>query len=134
MGKIFLAVLIILALIFAMPVNLASALNIDGKYNAYYIDEMGDIQEISLEANEAKDDKNAYAYLFVTSDQNYESIVSALNFVETYSQILDDETILYGYSNRVSGGIRLNGRLVNIQIASKNGKLYIGSPLIVGWY
>lgn len=134
MGKIFLAVLIILALIFAMPSNLASALNIDGTYKAYYIDENGEIQEISLDEIDAKADKNAYAYLFVTNDRSYEKIASVLNFVEISSQVLDGETILYGYSNKVSGGIRISGRLVNIQIALKNGKIYIGSPLIVGWY
>ena len=133
MGKILLALLIILALIIAMPVNLASALNMEGTYFAYYEDEDGLIEREKT-AEQAKTDKDAYAVMFVTNAENFEKIADILGFEQTFSQILDGETILYGYSNKVLGGLRLNGRLVNIQIAIKNDKLYVGSPLIVGWY
>jgi len=133
MGKIFLALLIILALIIAMPVSLASALNMEGTYFAYYHDGDGLIEREKT-AEQAKNDKDAYAVMFVTSAENFEKIAHILGFEQSFSQVLDGETIFYGYSNKVLGGLRLNGRLVNIQMAIKNDMLYIGSPLIVGWY
>lgn len=68
--------------------------------------------------------------------------------VDSYTavaQLLDDLSVkvydkqtmgkvisIYGYSNRISGGIVVDGRLINIHIAYNSGTVTIGSPIILG--
>lgn len=47
---------------------------------------------------------------------------------------LDEIMIVCGYSPQLKGGVLLDGRLVNVQLAFCNGKTIIGSPLIFGSY
>lgn len=47
---------------------------------------------------------------------------------------LDGITIVCGYSPLLKGGVLLDGRFVNIQLAFRDDKTIIGSPLIFGSY
>lgn len=47
---------------------------------------------------------------------------------------LDGLTVICGRSYKVNGGVVLDGKLVNVQIAYKDGTVTVGSPLILGSY
>ncbi len=47
---------------------------------------------------------------------------------------LDGITVICGYSAKISGGVVMDGARVNVQIAYGNGKVCVGSPLILGGY
>ncbi len=46
----------------------------------------------------------------------------------------DDLTVICGYSALLRGGVMLDGRRVNLQIAYRDGIVTVGSPLILGSY
>ncbi len=46
----------------------------------------------------------------------------------------DNLTVVCGYSSLLKGGIVIDGKLVNVQLACCNGQTIIGSPLILGSY
>ena len=52
-------------------------------------------------------------------------------FCET---IGDGIVCVYGYSPLLKGGIRVDGRKINVQIALNQGTVHIGSPLLLGSY
>lgn len=47
---------------------------------------------------------------------------------------IDDLTVVCGKSNKVKGGIWIDGVKINVQIAYHNGTVTVGSPLILGSY
>ncbi len=53
-----------------------------------------------------------------------------LNNIRT--QQCGDTLAVCGYSAMLCGGLRLDGHLVNLQIAHSHGKVTVGSPLILG--
>lgn len=52
-------------------------------------------------------------------------------FCET---IGDGIVCVYGYSPLLKGGIQVDGRKINVQIALNRGTVHIGSPLLLGSY
>ena len=52
-------------------------------------------------------------------------------FCET---IGDGIVCVYGYSPLLKGGIQVDGRKINVQIALNQGTVHIGSPLLLGSY
>lgn len=131
MGKIFLAVIVVLALIFAMPSSLANALEIDGTYKVYY-DNGGKTCERELTRGEAKKAKNISGMTVIT-DADLDKIISELCFACYDTETVGGVRLLYGYSPKIGGGVWRKGLFVNLQIAV--GKhIFVGSPLLKGWY
>lgn len=71
---------------------------------------------------------------FDGSLRDVERIVRRLGIVETETQHLNGLTVICGRSARLAGGIWLDGRFVNVQIAYDKGTVTVGSPLILGSY
>lgn len=55
-----------------------------------------------------------------------------LDIVSVYD--LDGLHVVCGVSNKVKGGVSLDGEMVNVQIAYKDGVVTVGNPLILGSY
>ncbi len=56
-------------------------------------------------------------------------------WVKEYSRLqLNGVFVICGYSPRLTGGIHLDGKRVNVQIALRDGTVTVGSPLIFGSY
>ena len=47
---------------------------------------------------------------------------------------IDGLQVVCGNSARLTGGVNLDGEIVNLQIAYKDGNITVGSPLILGSY
>ena len=63
-----------------------------------------------------------------------EALCKRLRLQVYETQILGGITIWYGYSQKVDGGILLDGKIVNVQIALSGDVVSVGSPLILGSY
>lgn len=138
MGKIILALLLVLALFMAMPRSFAEALDLTGTYLVY--SDSGDRflgsfyeSERSLEqAKQAEGTLYGTTYKGDISQLGY--LRSRLMLTEIWQEVFDGVTVIYAYSPLIKSGIRLNGRLVNIQIAIRQDALFVGSPILLGSY
>ena len=73
----------------------------------------------------------------VSFDGNEEDITrisQCLNLRVTHQYSLDGIEVVCGISSKVNGGVVVDGRTVNVQIAYKDGIVTVGSPLILGSY
>ena len=61
-------------------------------------------------------------------------IVARLGVTNQTVQRLDDLTVVCGYSRAIRGGVIVDGRKVNVQLACRDGTITVGSPLILGGY
>lgn len=67
-----------------------------------------------------------------TSADEVDKLIDRLNITVYSADYLKDLVTLYGYSPAVKGGIVVDNRLVNIQIAYNQGTVTVGSPIILG--
>ena len=80
------------------------------------------------------DDVEGVSIRFVATEKHLSAVVNKLNLTVHTTQILGELTILCGYSPKVVGGVWLDGHKTNVQIAFDGNTITIGSPLILGDY
>jgi len=69
------------------------------------------------------------------SDLEISGLIERMNITVKSEQNIDGYTIIYGYTHRLNTNkVRVAGEEINIQLAYKNGKITIGTPLILGSY
>lgn len=67
--------------------------------------------------------------------EDVEFWIKHLRIRQVLKESIDGQiTCFYGYSPLVSGGVYVDGNMINIQIAVNCGKVHIGSPLLLGSY
>lgn len=66
--------------------------------------------------------------------QDVNVILNRLQAAQVSVQQLDDLYVACYYSSRVQGGVTLDGKRVNMQIAYRDGTITVGYPLILGSY
>ena len=71
---------------------------------------------------------------FDGSEQDVTRISELLNLNVTHQYNLEGIDVVCGLSYKVNGGVVLDGKTVNVQIAYKDGVVTVGSPLILGSY
>ena len=71
---------------------------------------------------------------FSGTEQDILRIVQLFNLKISSTLNLDGLRIICGNSNKLTGGVILDGVAVNLQIAYKDGTVTVGSPLILGSY
>lgn len=71
---------------------------------------------------------------FAGTDQDVQAIVNRLNAAEVNCQQLGDTVVACYYSPLIRDCITIDGKVVNVQIAYRNGAVTVGYPLILGAY
>lgn len=71
---------------------------------------------------------------FKASREIISQLIRYFRLCDVYELCLDDLTVVCGRSSRIVGGVVLDGKWVNLQIAYRDGTVTIGSPLILGSY
>lgn len=71
---------------------------------------------------------------FAGNTEDFWNVVRRLNLNITSRQRFDNLVVLCGKSNKIAGGVSLNGNLVNVQIAFDGKNVTVGSPLILDSY
>lgn len=79
-------------------------------------------------------DVDGVSVSFEGSLRDVERIVERLGVKQTHTQQMDGLIVVCGYSRRLRGGVLLDGRFVNVQIALNGDRVTVGSPLILGGY
>lgn len=64
----------------------------------------------------------------------FNALQTNLNLQVSSVQQLQNLTIVCGYSNKICGGIMLDGNRVNVQLAFDGQTITVGSPLILDSY
>lgn len=138
MGKIILALLLLLALIFAMPGSLASALEAEGTYYVYAEQgekNLGGFYETPCGLDAAKlFEGKIFGMAYKTGAENLGKLQKKLRVETVWETTVEGMAVIYGYSPLVEGGVRIGGRLINIQIAVRGNDVFLGSPLLLGGY
>lgn len=75
-----------------------------------------------------------YTVRFSGDSGDVKELLDDYNVVIRETQKINGVEIIYGYSNRLSGGVEINGKKVNVQINFENNKIAMGTPLIMGSY
>ena len=74
------------------------------------------------------------SFSYKGTEQQFVDLVRKLN-VEVHSRyVLQDIAVVCGHTQYLSGGIVVDNKLTNIQLAYNNGTITLGSPLILGEY
>lgn len=71
---------------------------------------------------------------FCGSIDDVAQIVEIFNLLTVSVCEIDGLYVVCGVSNKLTGGVMLDGTKVNLQIAYKDGVVTVGSPLILGSY
>ena len=79
-------------------------------------------------------DVDGFSVAFSGTAQDVDRIARFFNLKVSSTLNLDGLTIVCGNSAKLVGGVRLDGEIVNLQIAYKDGTVTVGSPLILGSY
>ncbi len=79
-------------------------------------------------------DVDGLSVCFDGNEQDAEFVISRLNAQIISVQQLDGLYVACLYSPRLRGGIVIDGKLVNVQIALSGGTVTVGYPLILGEY
>lgn len=102
--------------------------------------DMGSGRIVSCDANDfletlAKcDGVDGVSVSFSGTDDDVQRLISFFRLDTLSSNLLDDLTVICGHSAKIQGGVWIDGQLVNLQIAYRNGTVTVGSPLILGSY
>lgn len=80
------------------------------------------------------DNVDGVSVSFDGSIQDLNAILVRLQATQVSVQQLDDLFVACYYSNRLQGGVTLDGKRVNLQIAYRDGTIIVGYPLILGSY
>ena len=62
------------------------------------------------------------------------ALVKKLGLNQTFSQQTQDFTCIYGYTDKISDCVVVDGQKVNVQIAVTPTQVHVGSPLLLGSY
>ena len=79
-------------------------------------------------------DVDGFSVSFTGTLHDVERIAQLFNLNVTSTLNLDGLQIVCGNSRKLTGGVKLDGEAVNLQIAYKDGTVTVGSPLILGDY
>ena len=79
-------------------------------------------------------DVDGISVSFDGSEEDVSRIVELLNLNVTHRYETCGIDIVCGQSYKINGGVVLDGKTVNVQIALKDGVVTVGSPLILGSY
>lgn len=60
------------------------------------------------------------------------SALSKLKAKVVKTEVVNDEVVIYAYTSLIKDNVKVENKLVNLQIASKNDYSVIGWPLILG--
>ena len=71
---------------------------------------------------------------FSGDERDVERIINLFNLQVNSTLCLDGLYVICGNSARLRGGVIVDGCIVNVQIAYKDGVVTVGSPLILGDY
>ncbi len=74
------------------------------------------------------------SFSFTGSVSDMERIARRFSMRDISLQHPDGLTVMCGYSPKIRGGLCVDGRMVNMQIAYRDGTITVGSPLILGSY
>lgn len=100
----------------------------------------GDTYMISCTKSEAKTVQNNIGSLkgmSVSFKGDYDDFRKAqknCNMSVLISENIDGTVIVYGYSDKLGKCVDVDGKTINVQMALKDGKITVGTPLIVGSY
>lgn len=79
-------------------------------------------------------DVDGFSISFCGTAQDVDRIAQLFNLKVTSTLDFDGLQIVCGISEKLKGGVILDGEKVNLQIAFNNGTVTVGSPLILGSY
>lgn len=71
---------------------------------------------------------------FCGSKNEFESEIRRLGVTVTERQSLGGIEIVYGYTEKLRGGVNVDGKRVNIELAYRGGTITVGTPVILGSY
>ncbi len=71
---------------------------------------------------------------FEGSQQDVRAVIYKFALANVSVLRLEDLTVVCGFSPRICGGVVVDGKTVNLQIAFRSGRVTVGSPLILGSY
>lgn len=74
------------------------------------------------------------AYTYSLNDIDLAALISKLGVRKIKEEYIGNLYCYYGYTNKIKGGIVIDGNKINIQIVSSNGTLKLASPMIMGSY
>lgn len=74
------------------------------------------------------------AFTYSLNDISLDKLISSLGARKVKEEHIGNLYCYYGYSNKIKGGIVIDGNKINIQIVSSNGTLKLASPMIMGSY
>ena len=93
----------------------------------------GEVSELQTLLEKCRD-VDGVSVSFDGSIEDVKRIAELLNLNVTHQYETCGIEIVCGLSSKVNGGVILDGRTVNVQIAYKDGTVTVGSPLILGSY
>lgn len=71
---------------------------------------------------------------FYGSKDEFEAEIRRLGVTVTERQSLGGIEIVYGYTEKLRGGVNVDGKRVNIEFAYRGGTITVGTPVILGSY
>lgn len=144
---LFLAVVIIIAMIHFMPKPLYKQIDVDNATCQVFCQNttlpcvsigFGRIVECCgteyLTTIAHCQDVDGVSFSFVGNNVDVENLLCQLLTKVHTTQTIGSLTIICGYSPKIIGGIVVDGRKTNIQIAFDGTNITVGSPLILGSY
>lgn len=81
-----------------------------------------------------KNSKKIYgqSVCFEGTTDNYFELLKDLRLKECFVENIENIKVFYGFSNKLKDFTVVNGEKVNIQVAYREGKITVGTPLILG--
>jgi len=70
--------------------------------------------------------------VFKRTEEDVESLLSRMRVTVVYTQSVGGADVIYGYSNRLRGGVVIEGEKINVQFAMRGDTVTVGTPLIFG--
>lgn len=151
MKKIILALFVLVALIIAIPFANVSALAFDeATYYLYCKSNFDDsatviangggkiivCRSINELVRACFKSTSSQGVSFTVSGKlaTVEQLLDRMHAQVVFSESFDGLSCVYAYSPDIGYGITVDGRYINLQIAERDGKITVGSPIILGGY
>jgi hypothetical protein len=64
----------------------------------------------------------------------FENSINLLDAKIVFYEQIDNMRLVYAFSSKIGGYVRVNNQKVNLQLVYKNGTVTIGTPIILGSY
>lgn len=123
----------------------------EGEYSAYGLSKLFEVKDVRYRdyktfteatgsaANGAfaalsLNDTEGESVTFCGSKDRFESEIRRLGVTVTERQSLGGIEIVYGYTEKLRGGVNVDGKRVNIELAYRGGTITVGTPVILGSY